>query len=350
MGNLAPSASLWFGLFRNLWGRLSTRERFVLFGSLLLPAANRISHLGSFGVTVRCITHSIRHDLDPTTEYLLAGVVFASFLVAAGIQAAAGSVETSLKRLTLRLSRDLMADNLVVRSGEKGKASARVRGGGGGSFAKRVARLLYTIVSFGSLVVLCVSLLGVIFYISPLIAAIVAGLGVTLFAFLRARIRTSTRNEGRDMKAARIRLDRIALQIAESKREDEELRTSYVDNEFDRLSIDETRRQRVRQAKIVLMAGVGSGIAMGAAFFYASRGYFEKLDPALVIVLILALRLCVMQGRNAMDRWSTMLGERPLLARLRQMASAGSSRETALPEEPESDSLPPTKMPEALEK
>jgi hypothetical protein len=322
MVQLAPS-TIWFGFAALLWRRVAGRDRAVCIASLLVPAANRIATLISFGVTIRAIGIAVQRDLAPATEWILGGSIFACFLVAEVISQIAGRVDLAVQRITTRIARGLRAEDLLrARSLPPAQRPeiAKLGRDEEKDFVASSSALMQNLVKFISLVVLVVSLLAVICVLSPVVSGAFALGGVTLLVFLRKRIQPSDKAASIGRKKSRKRLAQMEKDLLSDKEIDEETVASYLDNPYDRLQHQIAREKRARQRKVLAIAGVGSALVMTSIFFLVSRGLFEGIDPAAVVVMILALRLCVSQGKSAMDKWGTLLSERPLMAELRKMA------------------------------
>lgn len=320
MTRFAPS-KIWFGFAAQLWKRVGTRDRFLVLSSLVLPAANRISTLVAFGVTIKAINRAITAELTLSQELLLAGAILVAFVISEVFSILAARAEVSLQRIALGITRELRADELLrLRAeGVKTRREATERQEASEKDpALSFAALLQNLVRFASLIFLVVSLLLVIAYISPMVSGIIALGGGILLLFLRSRIRPAvSKDQGK--KKARKQLSRMERRLLQTDEIDAAQRSNYLGNSHDRILFEAGKAKRRRQGKVVALAGGGAAIAMASVFFLVSRGHFDGVDPATVIVLILSLRLCVSQGKMAIDKWGGLLSERVLLSELRKM-------------------------------
>lgn len=330
-----PSAS-WVTFIRRLIRKVSFKERLILLAGLTLPAVNRITNIGSFGVAVKAINMATQEDLTPEKVYMIAGVVVGVFVLAGLIRSAAGKIELAIDGIALKMVRGIVADQLVALQ----KAPEDVRQKqlevfvkGERQFVKNASGLLTDLIKFVSLILVVVLLMALISWLAPLVAGVlIAGLVVILF-MMRIRIHGPIRSDKAAGKRAKEELARLREDIATGSSGDDELIGKYLKNDADQLDVKKEKTKQKRKSGITIVSGVSAALAMATALFVAARGDFADIDHSLLIVMILALRLASGQGRTAMDKWSVLLGERESLGQLRRMVEAGRERVVPLMEE-----------------
>lgn len=327
MTRFAPS-KVWFGFATFLWKRVATRDRFLVLSCLLLPAANRISTLVAFGITIKSINRAVRGELGSSEELLLGGAVVGAFVLSEILSVLAARADVSMHRVALALSRELRADELI-RLRERGVKTRRESlehlEGSEKDPALAAALLIQNLVRFASLIFLVVSLLLVIGIISPLVSGFIALGGGILLLFLRLRIRPSLNRE-QSRKLARRQLASMECRLLAAEDVDKSVVANYLRNAHDRILFEAAKAKRRREGKVVALAGGGAALAMVSVFFLVSRGHFDGVDPATLVVLILSLRLCVSQGKMAVEKWSRLLSDKVILSELRKTAEHSAQR------------------------
>jgi len=325
LGGLLPSG-LWGDFICRLAKKLGFRDRLILLLGLTLPAVNKGTNIGSFGVAIKAIMMGVQGDLTRTEEYVVGGIVFAAFVFAALIRFAAGRVEVAIDRIALQLVRGIAADQLVAMRTVPPESREEALGAfqrAETKFIRNGSNLLRNLITFVSLVLVLLILLAVIVWVSPLVAGIFIAGVVAILLFMRKRIRGPVATNPKVERNAAKELSRVGRRVALAEGGVDQLKERYIRNSADSLANHREKCKKGRSGKISVLSGIGSAFAMAALFFLASDGALSEHDPAVIIVLILALRVSVGNGRTAMEKWSRLLSDRERLGELRKMVVAG---------------------------
>ncbi len=318
MARILPSGE-WFGFGTRLWGLLRLRERAIFLAVLTLPATNRIAALASFWLTIRAIRYALQEELTARQELLVGSGVFLAFGTAAALFWAAGRCEMSLKAVILRLVREVIGSKLLrfrelpeaAREAEYRRFHERER-----QFVMKSTETLFNFVSICTNFILITALCAIILIVAPLVGiALVVGGSAALLA-LRARAPRKPLSPGA-RKQALEDLERAGRDLATGDAPAGECLERYTKSEFDRIHLAESLGKKARQGRILGFVGIGTALLMSGLFFLASEGNFSELDPFWLIVLVLAIRTCIGQGKMLLEKWGSLLTERSTLARFR---------------------------------
>jgi len=329
-----PSTS-WFVFIYRLLKKVGWKERLILMAGLTLPAVGRATNIGSFGVAVKAINMATQEDLSQNQIYIITSIVLAVFVLAGLIRTAAGRVELAIEGIALKIVRGIVADQLIalqkvpeeLRNSHLKKFVRSEK-----QFVRNSAGLLTDLITFISLILVLVLLLGLISWVAPPVALVLIAGVISILFTMRLRIHAPIRSDKKAGKRANKELLKIREQLASGDSETDKLVNRYLKNSADRLEAKKEKSKKTRKGKITILSGISSALAMATALLLAARGDFAEFDHSILIVMILSLRLAAGQGRTAMEKWSTLLGERESLGQLRRMVDAGRGRVVPLME------------------
>ncbi len=307
-----PSRIWWRGA-RALWRGLKKGEKATLLLGMLLPVMEKLAKLGSLGMAMKAVGHSVRGALSQQVRIELCLAILLAFGLASLIQLLAEKVRMRLRRLILQTTERCQASLFAAASDDfQGlqRKAARKRKKRERTFLKSGCVGIQSLVDFFSAALIVMILLCVVVWFNLTVGVIMMVSGAMALFVLRSRTRgRKEMPEEGDETREQSRWEGVERSADAGDDPESAADDSEVPISLDKL--DELERKSNREGKIAISANLGIAALMAASFYLVSeQGAIDEKKAVWIFVFILGLRLAMIQGKAAISKWGRALSEK----------------------------------------